>query len=528
MSLTEFVKLNHVKNKFEFEFNNPYKDRIKIYRRSKEKGPILKENVGISIVGIEGEINLICDSFGRKKPIFSFEDLIGFFTYHKYSNTLCWFYCSGSDFESIVKYLPAQHLNDLLSTNEIEYYAYKILFLENRHIFIKNVNTNYTYKIYNLFPLFNPNLDANADKFLKNENLDTIDRTNRFIDDEYWDENYDDIVENCKNRAKLVKEFADYYTKKNEQKSTQYIRPKIVHEPKTPNSREVGTAFDYLLRFVLKAENPSAITHRWVAYRSLESLEGNEKERAISLLIESEELYSSFLETKEINDDLIKSTLYLAKLEAVYRSGFSLQEIGLAIDSRDITDLRNLINGVPKELIIAKKCCILNPGFGIADNLTRGADADLLIDNTFIDIKTTKDHNFSNRQFHQLMGYVVLQQLGLLYLNNIHKVDAIGLFDDMAEEKFNLIFEKDLAFLNAKIEKIGIYFSRFNQLFTLDLNEIVPEGKINWELLAWFEKEAHRHYKPTSIKKYFGKIIERKLRSKKVTIDELLHPDVRN
>lgn len=52
--------------------------------------------------------------------------------------------------------------------------------------------------------------------------------------------------------------------------------------------------------------------------------------------------------------------------------------------------LLEILRGSLSKHFIDSKGCILNPAFGEAAALVGGADADLMIDNTLIDLKTTK------------------------------------------------------------------------------------------------------------------------------------------
>ena len=88
------------------------------------------------------------------------------------------------------------------------------------------------------------------------------------------------------------------------------------------------------------------------------------------------------------------------------------------------------------------------------------------------------------------------------------------------------MIHQDKDFLNTRIEKIGVYFSRFNHLETIDLKDVLPEGKMNWKILEWFELEAHKEYQPLGLKKYFRKSIWRKLTFNDITLDDLLHPNL--
>ena len=515
MSLTDFVKLKHVQEKFNTEFKLllKIKWKRKYYSNSGKEDNIRKENIGLHFGIFEGKVNLICDSYGRKKRISCFEDLTRFFTYSKYSNNLCWFTDASFNFEPILKHLPEQQLEDLEKLGKIEYYAHLIEYEEKKYFQVKNKKIHQVYKFYNLFPFFDSSLYDAAIKYLNYQKADSLDLDTFNDDINYWNKNYDCIVDYCIENAKIIQNLANYYVENNTGTDLT-TRKKIINPPQTTNYSTIGTAFDYLFRFLIKAHNPSAISRPWIAHESLNLLKGREKKKAACIINDAEERYYRFLREKEINDDLISSTLLLAKLDMVYRINVRLEEMDMDVDPEDIADLRNLIKGVPKELYIAKKICFLNPTFGLASLLVGGADADLLLDNTLIDIKTTKDPKFSYLYFNQLMGYVLLHYLGLIYSNNIKKVDA-GDEEDL---------EKD--FLNTRIEKIGIYFSRFNHLHTIDLMDVLPDGKIDWKLLAWFEREAHKEFQPFAIKKYFKKSLERKLTFNDITLDELLHPNL--
>ncbi|MEK7162183.1 MAG: hypothetical protein AAB729_05860, partial [Patescibacteria group bacterium] len=157
---------------------------------------------------------------------------------------------------------------------------------------------------------------------------------------------------------------------------------------------------------------------------------------------------------------LIKSTILLAQLDKIYREGRLDRNFGVA-DDGDIADLENLIHLVRPEIFVAKNICLLNPTFGHASNLVGGADADLLIDNVMIDIKTTKYLKFDRLMLHQLVGYFLL-----------HKIGGIG--DTPGSYEIN---------------KLGIYFSRHGELFTFAVKDLMAEDSIP-QFLNWFKDEA--------------------------------------
>jgi hypothetical protein len=162
-----------------------------------------------------------------------------------------------------------------------------------------------------------------------------------------------------------------------------------------------------------------------------------------------------------IKDELLKDCLCLAYLDGAYRGdNIDLSMLG-NVESGDIEDLKNLINVVQDIEFKSKKVCLLNPTFGKASNLVGGADADLIVDDIMIDIKTTKYLNFGADHFNQLIGYY------LLYL--------IGGVDNAP---------KDL-----NIEFLGVYYSRYGVLYKFPVKDVIKDCNIK-KMISWFKKKA--------------------------------------
>ena len=91
-----------------------------------------------------------------------------------------------------------------------------------------------------------------------------------------------------------------------------------------------------------------------------------------------------------------------------------------------------------------------------------GADADLLVDDTLIDLKTTKELEFSAETFRQLMGYYVLHEIG-------------G-------------FEKGIR-PKLAIRHIGMYSSRFGVFVRVPVESVVNAGTFP-AFVRWFKRRA--------------------------------------
>ncbi len=146
-------------------------------------------------------------------------------------------------------------------------------------------------------------------------------------------------------------------------------------------------------------------------------------------------------------------------MDVLYRSGKMHPELG-KVDQGDIQDLHNLISLVDPEMFRAKNACYLNPTFGYGSELVGGADADLIVDDALIDVKTTKFLSFTQEHYNQLIGYYILSKLG-----------------EINESE------------NIPISKVGIYFSRHGVLHTIPTDQI--ENHPNFpKFVNWFEKSA--------------------------------------
>lgn len=180
----------------------------------------------------------------------------------------------------------------------------------------------------------------------------------------------------------------------------------------------VGTAFDYCLRFCIAACNQDLVAEQpWVAEIAVKLMEGEEDlppglslEQARKGVTRARELYAEFLKSKVFTRQLARAALFLAALDKAYRTGPETVVISYlrAPLQYEVEDCMRLVRVVPREMIIAKQRAALNPTFGKASRLVRGADADFVIDDTLIDIKTTKYYQVAAAQLHQLIGYRML------------------------------------------------------------------------------------------------------------------------
>ncbi|MCE9537765.1 MAG: hypothetical protein K8R85_00895, partial [Bacteroidetes bacterium] len=191
---------------------------------------------------------------------------------------------------------------------------------------------------------------------------------------------------------------------------TVFPKPKIkltgemVAPPLTNSYSIVGQAFDYLLRFTLEHLHSSKVKSwgGWVAdgaYSIIErrvaetnsktirvgfrrDIEKNRNEFLIMLRTEysnAKQNYKKYLADGILTDSLIKSVLYLARLDVTARAGMIDQNLGNENDL-DVKDIRQLMAVLNHDHFKVDNHCFINPTFGDGSRMVGGADGDLIID----------------------------------------------------------------------------------------------------------------------------------------------------
>lgn len=266
------------------------------------------------------------------------------------------------------------------------------------------------------------------------------------------------------------------------------IKTELKAPPLTNNYTIVGTAFDYLMRFYLQHLNKNTFVQQdmWVADEAYKELFGQLSQTQEKKIItgfyrdksfktkdllklindqysQTKNNYKKFVINGKLSDEFIANTIFLAKLDVYYRAGI--------IDSNfdyhepdDIKDIKAMLSLVDHKYFIAKKKCYFNPEFGEGSTLVGGADADLIIDNTLIDIKATKHLKLDRQHLNQILGYYILSLIG--GVNKSPKARPI--------------------------KNIGIYFARHGELWTVPLSQFGNAQKFH-NFKDWFIKFIKRN-----------------------------------
>ena len=245
------------------------------------------------------------------------------------------------------------------------------------------------------------------------------------------------------------------------------IKKEMLAPPLSTNYRDIGTAFDYLLRFYCKRLN-SQITHDnpWKACSGYGYIQDEElffKAQDSIETAKKKELH--YLKTGRMTTPIVKSVLTITPLDNMYRSSDREDFFGTEINPDDIKDLKQLFSIINPNYFKAKKICILNPSFAKASNRIGGADADLIIDDNLIDIKTTKIYQFRSETLYQLIGYYMLNKLG--GITGIEKTITIN--------------------------KLSIYYSRHGSLVTIKVKDLINQRTFP-QFVHWFVCVLYKGY----------------------------------
>jgi len=210
------------------------------------------------------------------------------------------------------------------------------------------------------------------------------------------------------------------------------------------NPRRIGTAFDYAMRLCLAKLNSIPVKEiRLVTEKATTRRKSKEFVR------DFKEKLEHFLEGKLEIEDLLSDCIVLAKLEPLARGANEYMYWSpdiFRVEEGDVEDLKNLVGLIDNKLFVATSQCVLNPSFGESSLIVGGGDADFILDDAIIDIKTTKSLQLKRQDFRQLLGYFML---------NLREGNSYG-----------------------EVSKLGIYYSRFCILFTF----VVPAPKNGWEV----------------------------------------------
>jgi hypothetical protein len=247
----------------------------------------------------------------------------------------------------------------------------------------------------------------------------------------------------------------------------QHLRPTLSRKipvpllapPRSNRYAIVGIAFDYLLRFEIERRSDRCTSRGWVAEHAPRVLEDAAR-RAVAVKVlkpgggppsegpppggflraarrvqkrvdEARDLFLEYicseLPSGRDQEGAAACAILLAKLDLVYRAGCYDPEFERA-DQEDVTDVMAMLALTPFELLLPPAAIHLNPVFGNASHAMGGADADLIVGDLLIDVKTSKQDRIQAEDLDQLLGYFLLARQGRRENRRFPLVRRLGLY----------------------------------------------------------------------------------------------------
>ncbi len=214
--------------------------------------------------------------------------------------------------------------------------------------------------------------------------------------------------------------------------------------PRTKNYSLIGTAFDYLLRSELKRMHPESVENGFIAENSIllvnrhikltgyfQSKNAQIGEKELHAMVKAAKRYKEkralFLAQGILMDDFIEATIRFARMDAIFRAGI-YDDVEKEVDPLDIEDMKALYNLIPQEFKKPSDPMLLDPTFGEASMKVSGADVDLIMGDSMIDIKTTKEMKLDEYLWSQIVGYLVLADEALNNEGILPNIENLGLY----------------------------------------------------------------------------------------------------
>lgn len=247
----------------------------------------------------------------------------------------------------------------------------------------------------------------------------------------------------------------------------------MVHRPALPASASllappialassslIGTAFDYCARWAVKRQNPHAIERQWYAEEVVKGLEITQPtlaRRAAKMCAAAKKAEKAYIKAGKWADSILRAALVLATIDPIGRRDAGHDVIGVVSDD-EVRDLCQLVEITDWSVFATKGLCLLNPEFGLMSTLVGGADADLVIDQQIIDVKTTKKLALVPADVDQVLAYFLL-----------HHVASVGDLEP-----------------SPPITSVALYFARFAFLYVIELSALAGTQELVTHV-EWFK-----------------------------------------
>ena len=113
------------------------------------------------------------------------------------------------------------------------------------------------------------------------------------------------------------------------------------------------------------------------------------------------------------------------------------------------------------------------PTFGNHRHILAG-EGDFIVDDLLVDIKTTEDGSFTNAFWRQLLIYYLLTDIQRV----LYDLDGRTYEREPYDEKY------------PEINRVGIYYARYGELQTVEMNDVIDDQEEYEEFRAWMVNRA--------------------------------------
>lgn len=212
----------------------------------------------------------------------------------------------------------------------------------------------------------------------------------------------------------------------------------------------VGMAFDYATRLGLEERGAPPTELKQLAGGRIGSWYGERYPRIGHRFEQVQRLLDRDVTTQSgrLSRYVARACYYLSELEVVGRASRT-EQLNREPTAEELTELQELFDIIPWGEFEADDHQLLNPTFGLGSRIVNGADADLLVDNRIIDIKTVKRLQVRSRAMRQLVVYAILAN--------------------------HYCAETPTAEWNGEVESLGIYFARAGCLAEFPLRDVISK-----------------------------------------------------
>jgi hypothetical protein len=111
------------------------------------------------------------------------------------------------------------------------------------------------------------------------------------------------------------------------------------------------------------------------------------------------------------------------------RRASNVDQLHQRVSLEEIQELQALYGIIPWDEFRPKRRLILNPTFSLGSHLVGGADADIVLDDALLEVKTVKDQVLSVGLVRQMVGYALLaNRYGITGVNDELSVSRLGVY----------------------------------------------------------------------------------------------------